>query len=288
MRNQKSNKGSKLIKLLNQYRIAIIDEETFEERFHFKASRVTVSIYVILYTIFITIITYIIIAFSPIKEFIPGYPTSKYRMQAISNSIRVDSIINNFEKQKNYFNSIKRALSGEIDVTQIQSQTIENLPPPEAVLTKASKEDAELRKFVAQEQKYNFNPSNTGNNLYIFYPPAKGVISQKFDLNENHFAVDISLEENTPINAVAEGTVIFSEWTAQTGFVIIIEHPSGFISAYKHNSSITKNQGDNVKPGEVIAKSGNTGEFSTGFHLHFELWLDGYPLNPEDFIDFSR
>ena len=288
MKNQKSKKGSKLRKLINQYRIAIIDEETFEERFHFKASRVTVIISLVLYSIFIITITYIIIAFSPIREFIPGYPTSKYRMQAISNSIRVDSIINNFEKQKRYFNSIKRVLSGEIDATQIQSQTIENLFQPEVLPAKVSKEDAELRKFVAQEEKYNFNPSNSTNNLYIFYPPARGVISQKFDLKENHFAVDISLKENTPINSIAEGTVIFSEWTAQTGYVIIIEHPSGFISVYKHNSLITKNQGDNVEPGEVIAKAGNTGEFSTGFHLHFELWSDGYPLNPEDFIDFSR
>ena len=288
MNDKKSNKGSRLRKLLNQYRVAIIDEETFEERFHFKASRITAIISIVLYSIFISTITFIMIAFSPIREFIPGYPTPKYRMQAISNSIRVDSIINNFEKQKRYFNSIKRVLSGEIEIAQVQSQTIQDLPLPEVSLTKVSKEDVELRKFVAQEEKYNFNPSTRINNLYIFYPPAKGIVSQKFDLNENHFAVDISLEENTPINAVAEGTVIFSEWTAQTGFVIIIEHPSGFISVYKHNSSITKNQGDNVESGEVIAKAGNTGEFSTGFHLHFELWSDGYPLNPEDFIDFSR
>ncbi|MBU79240.1 MAG: peptidase M23 [Flavobacteriales bacterium] len=287
MKTKKSEKVSKLKKLLDQYRVAIIDEETFEEKFHFKASRVTASLSIILYSIFISTITYILIAFSPIKEFVPGYPSSKLRMTAISNSIRFDSIIDNFEKQKIYFNSIKKALSGDIDVTQIQSGTIQNFSATNAPFPEVSKEDSELRQFVAQEEKYNFNPS-INSNLYILYPPAKGVVSQKFNPGDNHFAIDISLEENTPINSVAEGTVIFSEWTAQTGYVIIIEHPSGFISVYKHNSSITKNQGDSVESGEVIARAGNTGEFSTGFHLHFELWSEGYPLNPEDFIDFSR
>ena len=287
MKTQKSEKPSELKKLLDHYRVAIINEETFEERFHFKASRITALISVFLYSIFISTITYILIAFSPIKEFIPGYPTSKSRMKAITNSIRVDSIINHFEKQKKYFNSIKKALSGEIDITQIQSQTIQNFSSTNTTLPEASEEDSLLRRFVAQEEKYNFNVSNSSN-LYILYPPAKGIVSQKFNLEDNHFAVDISLEENTPINSVAEGTVIFSEWTAQTGYVIIIEHPSGFISVYKHNSSIAKNQGDSVEPGEVIARAGNTGEFTNGFHLHFELWSEGYPLNPEDFIDFSK
>ena len=108
MKTQKSEKPSKLKKLLDHYRVAIINEETFEERFHFKASRITALISIFLYSIFISTITYILIAFSPIKEFIPGYPTSKSRMKAITNSIRVDSIINDFEKQKKYFNSIKK------------------------------------------------------------------------------------------------------------------------------------------------------------------------------------
>ena len=286
MKNSKSGKNSKLKKFLDQYRIAIIDEETFEERFYFRASRVTLVLTILLFSFFIASITYTLIAFSPIKELIPGYPTSRYRMKAISNSMRVDSIITNFEKQERYFNSIKKALSGEIEITQIQSQTIEDLRSKERLNPKVSEEDAELRRLVSEEEKYNFNSSKSNNNLYIFYPPARGIISQNFNPQENHFAVDISLEENSPIYSVAEGTVIFAEWTAQTGYVVIIEHPSGFISVYKHNSSVSKNQGDNVESGEVVARAGDTGEFSAGFHLHFELWSKGYPLDPEKFIDF--
>ena len=102
-----------------------------------------------------------------------------------------------------------------------------------------------------------------------------------------HFAVDVVLKENSPIKSVAEGTVIFSEWSADTGYVIIIEHPYGLLSTYKHNESLIKSQGETVQAGEVIATAGNTGEFSTGYHLHFELWSDGFPMNPENFIDFS-
>ena len=124
--------------------------------------------------------------------------------------------------------------------------------------------------------------------LLILFAPAKGIVSEKFDFKKKHFAVDIALAENTPIKSVSEGTVIFAEWTADTGYVIIIEHLDGLISVYKHNSLLTKTQGETVDPGEVIASAGNTGKLSTGYHLHFELWTDGYPLDPEKFIDFSK
>ena len=115
----------------------------------------------------------------------------------------------------------------------------------------------------------------------------KGTISDTFNSKIKHFAVDIVVANNTPVKSVADGTVIFSEWTARTGNVLIIEHANHLISVYKHNSSLNKEQGDLVTSGEVIAYSGNTGELSTGPHLHFELWGDGYPLNPEDFINFN-
>ena len=115
-----------------------------------------------------------------------------------------------------------------------------------------------------------------------------GPISQKFNPEEEHYAIDIVLEKNTPIKAISDGRVVFAEWTAQTGYVIIIEHIKGILSVYKHNSSLSKKQGDVVQAGEMIALAGNTGEFSTGFHLHFELWIEGYPMNPENFFNFSK
>ena len=119
------------------------------------------------------------------------------------------------------------------------------------------------------------------------FPPANGSISEGYNINKKHFAVDIVVAKDTPIKATADGTVILAEWTTQTGYVIIIDHGNGLISTYKHNASLTKSQGDLVKSGEVIALSGNTGELTTGPHLHFELWNDGYPIDPTTFIDFD-
>ena len=145
-----------------------------------------------------------------------------------------------------------------------------------------------MRLIVEEEDKYNIISDNEDKPLFILFTPAKGIVSEKFNIDEKHFAVDIALKENTPIKSTAEGTVIFSEWTAETGYVIILEHPYGLLSVYKHNASLSKQQGESVEAGEVIASAGNTGEFSTGFHLHFELWAEGYPLDPEKFIDFTR
>ena len=123
---------------------------------------------------------------------------------------------------------------------------------------------------------------------FVLFPPVNGTISESYNAKEKHFGIDVVVAKNTPVKATSDGTVIFSEWTAETGYVIIIEHSYGLISIYKHNASLTKSQGELVKSGEVIATAGNTGELTTGPHLHFELWSDGYPINPTNFIDFKQ
>ena len=122
----------------------------------------------------------------------------------------------------------------------------------------------------------------------MLFPPVNGQISEPYNTEQKHYAVDIVVAKNTPVKATADGTVIFAEWTAQTGFVILIEHSYGLLSVYKHNATLTKTQGDLVRAGEVIATSGNTGDLTTGPHLHFELWSDGYAVNPTNFIDFKE
>jgi len=288
MKGEKVNKVSGLKKLFNQYRIVVISEQTFEDKFYFRLSRITVILASLLSITFIATSTYFVIAYSPIKEFIPGYPSSKMRIEAISNAIKVDSITLNIEKQQRYLQAIKSALSGEIKAEEIPALAIENTQKTFINPPKTSEEDSILRAIIAEEDKYNVISDNDDAPLFILFTPAKGIVSEKFSLEEKHFAVDIALKENAPIKSVARGTVIFSEWTAETGYVIILEHPYGLLSVYKHNESLTKLQGDNVEAGEVIALAGNTGEFSTGFHLHFELWTEGYPLDPEKFIDFSK
>jgi murein DD-endopeptidase MepM/ murein hydrolase activator NlpD len=157
---------------------------------------------------------------------------------------------------------------------------------PESELQPSS-EDLKLRDQVAQEDKYNLFEKAKSKVSIVLFPPVKGSVTEGFDLKKKHYAVDIALAKNTPIKSTLNGTVIFADWTPSTGNVIIIRHNNGFISVYKHAASITKEQGDIVKTGEVIALAGSTGEESTGTHLHFELWKDGYPIDPTQFIEFE-
>ena len=139
---------------------------------------------------------------------------------------------------------------------------------------------------MSQEDKYNPLTESTEVS-FVLFPPVKGIISETYDPKLKHFAIDVVTEKDAPVKAVADATVIFAEWTANTGYVILLDHGNNLISVYKHNSFLSKEQGDLVKAGEVIAIAGNTGELTTGPHLHFELWSDGYPINPTNFIDFD-
>ena len=286
--SDEKNKKSVFKKLFNQYRVTVISEDTFEDKFYFTISRTTIILASILFILFVSISTYFIISNTPIKEFIPGYPSNKMRIEAISNALKIDSITVKINKQQRYLQAIKSALSGDIKAEEISALIIENPQKRLEAPVKTSQEDSLLRLIIADEDKYNIISDEEKKPLFILFTPAKGIVSEKFNIDQKHFAVDIALEENTPIKSAAQGTVIFSEWTAETGYVIILEHPYGLLSVYKHNASLLKEQGESVEAGEVIASAGNTGEFSTGFHLHFELWTDGYPVDPEKFIDFSK
>jgi len=286
--SDEKNKKSVFKKLFNQYRVTVISEDTFEDKFYFTISRTTIVLASILSILFVSISTYFIISNTPIKEFIPGYPSNKMRIEAISNALKIDSITVKINKQQRYLQAIKSALSGNIKAEEISALITENSQKRLEAPVKTSQEDSLLRLIIADEDKYNIISDEEKKPLFILFTPAKGIVSEKFNIDQKHFAVDIALEENTPIKSAAQGTVIFSEWTAETGYVIILEHPYGLLSVYKHNASLLKEQGESVEAGEVIASAGNTGEFSTGFHLHFELWTDGYPVDPENFIDFSK
>lgn len=289
MAKEKKNKRLWIQNLLNRYRMVVINETTFEEKFFIRISQFNIIVLVLLFVSLTAIGSFFLVAYTPLKEFIPGYTSLTIRKEAIRNSFFLDSLTLEFEKQDRFISSIKSALTGEINweensLFDDQSQSPEVLNSDNAM----SEADSLLRLEVIQEDKYNVIPNDLSNVKYLLYPPAVGPISQKYDADKRHFAVDIALKENAPIMAVAHGTVIFSEWTAETGHVIIVKHDYGLLSVYKHNSSLEKYQGDLVRAGEVIANAGDTGELSTGWHLHFELWINGFSADPTDFIDFSQ
>ena len=287
MAKEKKKRRPWIQNFLNRYRMVIINETTFEEKFFLRISQFNFIVLATLFVNFIAIGSFFLVAYTPLKEFIPGYTSLSIRKEAIRNTFLLDSLSVEFQKQDRFIQSMKSALTGEVDWEENSLLNAKDLSPELLISDNALIEaDSLLRLEVVQEDKYNVIPNDFSNVNYLLYPPATGTISQKYDPDKKHFAVDIVLKENAPVMAVAHGTVIFAEWTAETGHVIIVKHDYGLLSVYKHNSYLEKSQGDLVKAGEVIAKAGNTGEFSTGWHLHFELWIHGYSVDPTDFVEF--
>ncbi len=275
-------------KLLHKYRLVILNESTFEEKISFKLSRLNVFVTGTLFIIALIGFTTLLIAFTPLREYIPGYSSTRLKRQATELTYETDSLVTALDYTNKYLDNIRKVLNGDIENNQTNRDSLferAKLDPSSFDLTPI-KEDSMLRAEVALEDKYNLFENSVETSGLIF-PPVSGTITQDYDPELKHFAVDIVAPTGTPVKAVADGTVIFAEWTADTGNVIILEHGEGLISVYKHNGSLNKSQGDFVRSGEVIASVGNTGEYSTGPHLHFELWENGAPMNPSDFIDFE-
>lgn len=285
----KSNHNKKITKkLLHKYRLVILNEDTFEERLALKLTRLNVFLIFGFAAVFLISFTAILIAFTPLREYIPGYSSTALNNKAKALQFRTDSIQNILAINERYYKSINNALNGNFDPELLVKDSIGfEVSKTLDSEFKASLEDSILRAKVEDTDKYNVVEVSENDSDFILFPPVNGSISQQYSLEEKHYAVDVAVIKNTPVKATADGVVVFSEWTAETGYVIMIAHKKELISVYKHNSSLTKAQGDRVKSGEVIAMAGNTGAFSTGPHLHFELWSNGFPINPENFIDFK-
>ena len=289
MKENSEHKRNFAQKLLHKYRLVILNEDTFEEKVSFSLNRLNVFIVVTSTVILLIAGTTILIAFTGLREYIPGYSSTELKQRAVHLSYQADSLQTVVELNNQYLSSIKRVLTGDVKMSEFNRDSLlesERLLAGDVNLN-PSKEDSLLREIVVQEDKYNFLETATSRANYALFPPLKGPFSEGFSIKQKHFGVDIVASQNAPVKSVADGTVIFSGWTAETGNVIIIEHSYGMTSIYKHNSSLTKEQGERVQRGEVIATAGSTGEYSTGPHLHFELWSEGRPVNPVDFIDFQ-
>lgn len=286
---KKQNEKKFKKKLLHKYRLVVLNEDTFEERFAIKLTRLNVFVIVSLGTILLIAGTIFLIAFTSLKEYIPGYSSTALKKQATVLNYKTDSLQNVINLNEQYYASIKKVLTGDVSTVEFNRDSIIDASTIDAgsLDLKPTKEDSLLRDLVDKEDKYNVFESAISSTNFVLFPPVNGTISEGYNIKEKHFAVDIVVAKDTPVKATADGTVIFAEWTTETGYVVIIEHGYEMLSVYKHNASLTKQQGDLVKSGEVIAMAGNTGELTTGPHLHFELWNRGYAVDPTKFIDFN-
>ena len=289
MAKREGNKSEIREKLLNKYRLVILNENTFEEKISFKLSRLNVFVTGTLAVIGLIAITTVLIAFTPLREYIPGYSSTALKRQATDLTFKTDSLLNVINYTNRYIDNIRMVLRGDIENNSInQDSTFEAFKlDPNQIDLNPIREDSLLRAQVALEDKYNLFESPIFDGSELMFTPLSGMLSQGYDPNIKHFAVDIVAAKDAPVKSIADGTVVFAEWTAATGYVIILEHQDGLISVYKHNGSLARTQGALVRAGEVIASVGDTGELTTGPHLHFALWRNGSPVNPLNYIDFN-
>jgi murein DD-endopeptidase MepM/ murein hydrolase activator NlpD len=288
MGKRKKDKNQKS-KWTHHYRMVVLNDDTFEERFSLKLNRLNVFIVTLISAVLLIGVTTVLIAFTPIREYIPGYADVTTKRNSIQLTKETDSIQQVLRTNEEFYSRIKMLLNG--DITSEEYESIDSIAKVETDIEITNltpiKEDSLLREEVAQEDRYSVIAGAKAKTNFVFFPPVKGIISGDYDTEIKHYAVDVAATTGTPIKAAADGTVVFASWSVETGYTMLIEHAYGLITVYKHAGSLLKEQNDQVLAGEVIASVGNTGELTTGPHLHFEIWSDGYPLDPTNFINFE-
>ena len=280
-----------LEKLKNKYRLTISNEGTFDEVLSIRLSRLNVFTVTGLFSIVLIAFVTLLIAFTPLREYIPGYPDGAMRKNIEENVILVDSLIVELDKRDRFFQGIRNVVSGnDFDNVMVNESDSVIDPRYKDLEFTISPEDSLFRKEHEEDEKYNLSFSDVSKasglvNMH-FFPPINGMVSNHYNSKIGHYGTDVVGGLNERISSIADGTIVFAEWTLNTGYVIQVQHSNNLISIYKHNSELLKKTGDHVKAGEVIALLGNSGELTSGPHLHFELWYNGKALNAEDYIKF--
>ncbi|MFP4619895.1 MAG: M23 family metallopeptidase [Bacteroidales bacterium] len=284
-----NNTHSFLQRLKDKYRLIIFNDNTFEEIWFMRLSRLNILAVVGSGIILLIVLVSVLIAYTPIREFIPGYPEADMKRRMVENYQKLDSLEKELNLRSQYVDNISTVINGEIpkDHPESPDTTINN----QHVTFEKSRHDSMLREQIEEEEKYTLSvnyqePSGRDLSQIHFFSPCNGLVTNSFDAKENHFGTDIVAEENNVVKAALEGTVTMANWTLKTGYIIQIQHDNNLLTVYKHNAELLKQVGDHVKAGEAIAVIGNSGELSSGPHLHFELWRNGTPLDPEKYIVF--
>lgn len=283
-------KKSFLDKLRKKYTIVIHNELTFEEKGSFSLSKLNLVSLTGVFIIVLFVVAYLVFAYSPLKMIFPWYDDTNYRQTAIENQKRMDSLQKQINQYDIYIHDLKKVIRGEdFDDLNPTSDSSSSQQYSDIDFQK-SKEDSLLRMKIENEGISNnstFNSSGDQASGLLFFTPLRGTISQSYNKSKDHFGVDIVGEKDSPIKAVLDGKVMYTGWSGDDGHVIILNHGGGYVSVYKHNSSLFKSTGDEVNSGDAIAIIGNTGRHSSGSHLHFELWLHDQPIDPQKFISFE-
>ena len=275
-------------KMRFKYKLSFTNENTLEVVFAYRLSRLSGILTLFAFAAFLIALTSIVIIKTPIRNYLPGYLDSEIRQAMIDNALKVDSLQYQLYTQSQYLNNVNAILRGDMNVDEIQE--LDLIAENSSINLDKTKQTEDFIRNYEEEEKYNLNTPQASrllpDNIY-FYKPVKGFISSTYNLREKHFGIDIATKPKESVLATMKGTVVYAGFDANFGYVINIQHSNGFVSIYKHNALLLKKEGDDVNGGDVIALAGNTGNLSTGDHLHFELWYKGKPVDPCEFINFN-
>ncbi len=287
--DQKGGKKKLYRRLRSHYKMVVLNIDTFEERFTLLLTPMNVIVLggIIVLTIFS--ISFALLGWTPLRFYLPDYADEvKVRKLAVDAAQKADSMELALQQRDTYIENFRSILNDEMDEEGYDSTMFQSVDPNEVTYVRST-EDSLLRVEIEKEDLVNLNPNinREEGTSYLLFPPIKGSITDRFNARREHYGVDVVAPKDASIKAIDEGTVVIATYTAETGYIIQVQHDNDLVSVYKHNSTLLKKEGDKVRAGEAIAIIGETGEFSTGPHLHFEMWRNGVPLNPESFFSFE-
>jgi len=275
-------------KMRFKYRLSFTNENTLEVVFSYRLSRLSGFLTLLVFAAFLIALTSVVIIKTPIRNYLPGYLDSEIRQAMIDNALKVDSLQQQLFVQSKYLNNVNAILRGDMNVDEIH--VLDTIADNSNINLDKSQQTADFIRSYEEEERFNLNAAPTSqlipDNIY-FYKPVKGLVSSVFSIQEKHFGIDIAARPKESVLATMKGTVIYTGFDANFGYVIHVQHSNGFVSVYKHNALLLKREGDEVNGGDAIALAGNTGHLSTGIHLHFELWYKGKPIDPREYINFN-
>ena len=274
--------------LSHKYRLVFFNDQTYEEIWHLRLSLLNVMSLIGTLSLLATAIILVVVLFTPLREFLPGYPNEEARRSIYAQMYTLDSLESEVRNRNDYLTALLRVISEEDTGSIAHPQTRDSLVYTKISFSR-SVEDSLFRKQVEEEERFNVALSQSqGQSLsrLYFFSPIKGLLINRFDKSLGHLGVDLVAAPNEMVKSVLDGTVVMASWTLDTGHVIMVQHNNNIISVYKHNARLLGKIGNRVRAGEVIAIVGNSGEETTGPHLHFELWESGVAVDPEDYIQF--
>lgn len=291
---QEPRKRRKLIhKLRNKYKLVILNDETYEEKISLRLSRMNVFVVTGTITILLIVLTTMLIAFTPLREYIPGYTDVSlyeriHKLQNLTDSLEVV-----VQQRGRYMDNIRLILQGGDTLVDYPEYLDDTMLDYENIVITPSVEDSLLRMEIEEQGKYKLlygggeiQTESKALRSYAFFMPLRGVVTSKFNPAERHYGIDIVAVGQEAIKATLDGVVVLTGWTLETGYILVIQHHHDLLSVYQHNSVLLKEKGSFVRAGDPVAIVGSSGKLSTGPHLHFEIWYDGVPVDPAEFIAF--